>query len=316
LIINKMKNTLVYVDTDIGLGTPGAEIDDAAALIMLMTSPGLTLLGAGSIFGNVPCGDALVNLCRLQSFFNRSDILSGRGTNKPLIENMEWFSGWLSSYGETLPFEVSKNLPTSTHLMIDLVKEHPHQVTILAIGPLTNLALAVQLEPDFIPLVKEVVAMGGSFGSKQEIPEFNMHCDPEAADIVFNAGWNLKLVGINITGQVKYTRKEFASLKGSHSATLLLQKMAPGWIDRMEEMGWEHGGCALHDAIPVAYLLNQSLLTFNNTGVKVELHDIPKRGVIHFDDADPSLPQALVATDVDVMGCHDMVWSYIQNCEG
>jgi purine nucleosidase len=311
-----MARSLVYVDTDIGLGTPGSEIDDAAALIMLMTSTELDLLGAGSIFGNVPCVDALINLCRLHSFFKKQDSLEGRGADKPLIEKMEWFSEWLSSYGETFPFEVSENLPTSTHLMIDLVKEHPHQVTILAIGPMTNLALAVRLEPDFIPLVKEVLAMGGSFGSKQEIPEFNMHCDPEAADIVFNAGWNLRLIGINITGQVKYTRKEFMSLKGTHPATSLLQKMAPEWIDRMEEMGWEHGGCALHDAIPVAYLLNQSLLAFKKTGIRMELHDIPKRGVIHFDDADPSLPQALVATDVDVMGCHDLIWSYIQNCEG
>lgn len=311
-----MSKPLVYVDTDIGLGTPGAEIDDAAALIMLMTSPELDLLGAGSVFGNVRYTDALTNLCRLQSFYHRQDIKIGSGVDRPLTEDMEWFSEWQSRYGHTLSFNVPKDLPTSVQLMIDLVKKHPHQVTILSIGPMTNLALAVRLEPDFVPLVKEVVTMGGSFGDKQEMPEFNIHCDPEAAHIVLNAGWNLSLIGINITRQVKYTRYEFAVLKGTHQATLLLREMAPGWIGRMEEMGWEHGGCALHDAVAAAYLLDQSLFQFKKIGVRVELHDISKRGVVYFNDSDPALPQVQVAMNVNVMGCHDLVWSSIKHCEG
>lgn len=271
-------------------------------------------MGAGSVFGNVPGADALVNLCRLKSFFVRQDFKTGRGADRPLTEGLEWFTDWQSRYGVTLPFAVAYSLPTSAQLMIDLAKEHPHQVTILSIGPMTNLALAARLEPDFISLVKEVVAMGGSFGDEQEIPEFNMHCDPEAAYIVLNAGWHLTLFGLNITGQVKYTRQEFAALKGNHPATLLFQQMAPGWIDRVEEMGWERGGCALHDAVAAAYLVNPSLFQFKKIGISVELHDISKRGVIRFNDHNPSLPQARVATRVDVTGCHDLVWSYIQNC--
>ena len=310
-----MPESFVYLDTDIGLGTPGAEIDDASALVLLMTSAGSHLLGAGSVFGNVPGADALVNLCRLKSFFPRQDFKTGRGVDQPLVEGLEWFKDWQAGYGATLPFDLPGSMPTSARLMIDLVRQHPHQVTILAIGPMTNLALAARLEPDFIPLVKEVVAMGGSFGSDSEIPEFNMHCDPEAAHIVLNAGWDLTLFGLNITGQVKYTRQEFAALKGTHPVTLLLQQMAPGWIDRVEEMGWEHGGCALHDAVAAAYLVKPSLFQFKKTGIRVELHDISKRGVIRFNDHDPSLPQVRVATRVDVTGCHDLIWSYIQACE-
>ena len=305
---------LVYVDTDVGLGTPGAEIDDASALALLMTSAELNLLGAGSVFGNVPCADALVNLCRLKAFFHQRELKIGRGAERPLVEGLEWFGEWQTGYGPTLPFSVPAGLPTSARLMIDLVKAYPRQVTLLAIGPMTNLALAARLEPDFVPLVKEVAAMGGSFDSRQEIPEFNLHCDPEAAHIVLNAGWPLTLFGLNITGQVKYSREEFAALKGTHPVTRLFQQMAPGWIDRVEGMGWEHGGCALHDAVAAAYLLQPSLFQFQQTRIRVELHDIAKRGVIRFAD-DLALPQARVATSVHAAACHDLVWSHIQACE-
>ncbi len=310
-----MLKPLIYVDTDVGLGTPGAEIDDASALVLLMTSPGLQLLGAGSVFGNVPIADALVNLSRLKSYFAHQECKIGTGAEQPLVEGLEWFTEWQSGYGKTLPFEVPGSLPSSTRLMIDLVREHPHQVTLLSIGPMTNLALAARLEPDFIPLVKEVVAMGGSFGKQPEASEFNSHCDPEAAHIVLNAGWNLTLFGLNITRQMKFTRQEFTALKGTHPATMLLKKMAQGWIDRVEKMGWEEGGCSLHDAVTAAYLVKPSLFQFRKIGISVELHDISKRGVVRFNDHDLSLPQARVATQVDVEGCHDLIWSYIQKCE-
>jgi len=209
---------------------------------------------------------------------------------------------------------VPAGLPSSARLLIDLVKAHPRQVTLLAIGPMTDLALAARLEPDFVPLVKEVVAMGGSFGSDREEPEFNFRCDPEAAHIVLGAGWPVTLIGLNITRQVSYSRKEFAGLKGAHPATRLLREMAPVWIDRVEKMGWEQGGCALHDAVAVACLLQPGLFRFTSTGVRVELRDASMRGVVRFAD-DPSLPQARIATGIDLQKCHDLVWSLIQNCE-
>ncbi len=157
--------------------------------------------------------------------------------------------------------------------------------------------------------------MGGSFGAEREPPEFNMRCDPEAAQVVFHAGWQLSLIGIDITRQVKYTRAEFAALKGGHPATRLLKEMAPGWIDRVESMGWEQDGCSLHDAVAAAYLLNNSLLQFEKIGVEVELHDIPRRGVVYMRKNDSGIPQARVATGIDVKACHDLVWSHIQLCE-
>jgi inosine-uridine nucleoside N-ribohydrolase len=312
-----MAKPLVYVDTDIGLGTPGAEIDDAAALILLFTTDWLACIGAGSVFGNVPSRDALTNLCRLRSFFGRQDLPIGRGADLPLVEGMEWFTAWQEGYGPTRPFDVPGSLLTSTQLMIDLARAHPHQVTLLAIGPLTNLALAARLAPDFVPLVKQVVVMGGASaaGEEPQAPEFNLRCDPEAAQIVLSAGWEVTLVGLDITRQVTFSRQEFAALNGAHPATRLLREEAPTWIDRMEKMGWGVNGCGLHDAIAVSFLIDPSLFKLKSTRVRIELHDRARRGMIFCDETDPTLPRAWVASGVDAPACHDLVWSGIQDCE-
>lgn len=310
-----MGKSFIYVDTDVGLGTPGAEIDDATALIMLFTSKELRLAGAGSVYGNVPCPDAMINLSRLCSFCKRDDVPLGRGANLPLLEGPDWFAEWQANYKPTLPFPVPESLPTSAQLMIDLVKAHPGEITLLSIGPMTNLALAARLQPDFIPLVKEVVVMGGSYDSDTDLPEFNIRSDPEAAHIVLTAGWKTTLLGLNITRRMVFTRKEFTDLNGTHPATRLLKEMAPAWIDRMEEMDWENGGCALHDAVAVAYILDKSLFKYKDIDVCVELRDKISRGVTRFSDAEPAHHHASVVVDVDVQRCHDLIWSYIQNCE-
>ena len=310
-----MERPLIYVDSDVGLGTPGAEIDDAAALIMLLTSNRINLVGAGSVYGNVSCADAMVNLSRLRSFFRREDVSLGRGAELPLVENPHWFTEWQSQYQTNLPFEVPSPIPTSAQLMIDLVRAHPGKVTLLSIGPLTNLALAARLEPGFIAQVKEVIVMGGSSDADGESPEFNIRCDPEAAHIVFLAGWKLTMLGLTLTRQMVFKRQEFAELKGNHPATQLLKDLAPIWIDRMEEMGWEEGGCALHDAVAVAYILDSSMFQSKEAGVSVELLDKTTRGATRFSDSDPSLPRARLVVDVKVQLCHDLIWSHIQHCE-
>ncbi len=310
-----MERPLIYVDSDVGLGTPGAEIDDAAALIMLLTSNRINLAGAGSVYGNVCCADALVNLSRLRSFFRREDVRLGRGADLPFVEDPSWFTEWHSQYQANLPFDVPAQLPTSAQLMIDLVRAQPGKVTLLSIGPLTNLALAARLEPDFISQVKEVIVMGGSHGADGEPPEFNIRCDPEAAHIVFFAGWKLTMLGLNLTRRMVFKRQEFAELKGNHPATKLLKELAPIWIDRMEQMGWEEGGCALHDAVAVAYILDGSMFQNKEASVSVELLDKKTRGATRFSESDPSLPRTRLVMDVKVQLCHDLIWSHIQHCE-
>ncbi len=135
---------VLYIDTDISLGTPGAEIDDGAALMMLLKSAAVRIAGIGSVFGNVPVEDAAANLARLVAFFGRADIPLGVGADHPLAGNLDWFNEWRAGYGKTPPFEGRLPDIAACDLLIDCVHRHPGKISILALGPLTNLALAIE----------------------------------------------------------------------------------------------------------------------------------------------------------------------------
>jgi inosine-uridine nucleoside N-ribohydrolase len=244
----------------------------------------------------------------LLAYLERSDVPLGRGAAHGLVEAKAWFAEWQAGYGETPPWPDDGPLPLAANLIIDTVRANPGQVTLIAVGPLTNLALAVRLAPDIVPLVRRVVTMGGSL-TDNDNPEFNAHCDPEAAQIVLNAGWPLRLVGLEITNQVHFSRAEFAALPDDQPALTLLKTQAEGWISRVESMGWGHGGCALHDALAVAAVLDDSLFEWQETAVSVTLHPENQRGITRAVPQKRSLVETAVS--VDVARCRELIWSYL-----
>ena len=307
-----MTKKLVYVDTDVGLGTPGAEIDDGAALIFLLRNPLIDVIGTGSVFGNVPVQDAYLNLDRVLTWLDRGSIPRGLGAEKPLIEDTAWFESWQSGYGKTTPWNTRPAPCLAANLMIDTIHTYAGQISILALGPLTNLALAIRLDPSIIPLTREVIVMGGSFNAESTAPEFNVRCDPEAARIVFSAGWNVHILGLDITRRVHFSRRDFASLSDGNPAVALLRAQAPGWIDRMEEMGWEQNGCALHDAVAAAYLVDPTLFQTEQTSVEVELLDPESRGLTRFTPAPGNQPIVNAITGLDTVKCRELIWSSVE----
>jgi inosine-uridine nucleoside N-ribohydrolase len=304
---------LVYVDTDVGLGTPGAEIDDGAALIFLSRHPSVDVLGAGSVFGNVPVHDAALNLDRLLSWLDGTHIPLGLGAERPLLTDMTWFERWQSAYGETLPWDFEVPAELAANLMIRTIRDHPGQVSILSLGPMTNLALAVRLDPGIVALTREVIVMGGSFNRQNPTPEFNVHCDPEAAQVVFSSDWQVHLLGLDITRRVHFSRRDFTSLPDGNPAVELLRAQAPGWIERMEVMGWEQDGCALHDAVAATYLVEDTIFQTEETCVEVELANPNLRGVTRFSSAAPGKATVRVVTGVDPLKCRDLIWSHVQS---
>lgn len=267
-----MDKLLIYLDTDLGLGTPGAEIDDGAALLMLLHNPAVQIAGIGSVFGNVPVSDANRNLARFLRMAGRTDIPLARGAAGPLEGDMGWFGEWQAGYGATLPVEdYQEPRESSADMLVRLANTHPDQLSVIAIGPSTNLALALEKDPNIAYKVKQVVAMGGSFGSQPQTPEFNVHCDPNAARKICAADWPLTLLGLDITRQAAFSRAKFAALPDSDPLLGLLKEQADGWITRVESMGWEKDGCSLHDAVAAACLLRPDL--FNSVPVEVEISD-------------------------------------------
>lgn len=267
-----MDKLLIYIDTDLSLGTPGAEIDDGAALLMLLRNPAVEIAGIGSVFGNVPVEDASRNLARLLKMTGRTDIPLAQGAAETLEGDMGWFRSWQAGYGATLPFEgYEEPRESSADMLVRLANTYPEQLSVIAIGPSTNLALALEKDPEIAYKVKQVVAMGGSFGSQPQAPEFNVHCDPSAARRICAADWPLTLLGLDITRQAAFSRAKFAALPGSDPLLSLLKNQAKGWITRVESMGWEKGGCSLHDAVAAACLLQPDL--FSYVPVEVEISD-------------------------------------------
>jgi len=230
-----MNKKLVYVDTDVGLGTPGAEIDDGAALIFLLRNKLIDIVGAGSVFGNISLHDAALNLDRLLTWLGGEHIPLGFGAERPLIADTTWFESWQSVYGKTLSWNSRPVTYLAANLIIHTIRTHPGQVSIISLGPMTNLALAIRLEPAIIPLTREVIVMGGSFNVQNPAPEFNVRCDPEAAQIVFSSGWKVHILGLDITRRVHFSRGDFASLRDGNPAVELLksQKAPMDWVSTM-----------------------------------------------------------------------------------
>lgn len=307
-----MNGKLVYVDTDVGLGTPGAEIDDGAALIFLLHNPAIDLVGAGSVFGNVSIQDADRNLDRLLTWLGREDIPRGLGAAGPLLEDTAWFEAWQSGYGKTRPWDTRPASYLAANLIIHTIQTHPGQVSILSLGPMTNLALAIRLEPSVVPLTREVILMGGSFNVQNPAPEFNIRSDPEAAQVVLSSSWPVHVLGLDVTRRVHFSRRDFASLPDDNEAVELLRAQAPGWIDRVEEMGWEQDGCALHDAVAAAYLLDDTLFQTEETCVDVELADPNLRGLTRFSPINEDRSIIKVVTGLDAPKCRDLIWSYLE----
>ncbi len=306
-----MNKKLVYVDTDIGLGTPGAEIDDGAALIFLLRNKLIEIVGAGSVFGNVPLHDAALNLDRLLTWMGGEHIPIGLGAERALIADTTWFESWQSKYGKTQPWNTRPAMYLAANLIIHAIRENPRQVSIISLGPMTNLALAVRLDPAIISLTREVIVMGGSFDVQNPEPEFNIRCDPEAAQIVLSAGWKVHILGLDITRRVHFSRRDFASLQDGNQAIELLRAQAPGWIDRMEEMDWEQDGCALHDAVAATYLVNDTIFQTEETSVEVEIANPNTRGITRFSSTTDNLPTIKVITDIDPIKCRDLIWSHV-----
>ena len=182
----------IIFDTD-----PGT--DDAMALMLALHSPELEVLAITVVPGNVTAQQGLENALRMVSLANRCDIPVAGGAQHPLFQKLITAEFWHGKNGLAnidLPASKCNVDPRfGPDLIIDLVRASPHQITLVPVGPLTNIALAIQKDPSIVPLVKEVILMGGSIkgGNVNAAAEANIYNDPEAAQIVFQAGWPLKI---------------------------------------------------------------------------------------------------------------------------
>src|SRR6266567_4726590 len=205
----------IIFDTD-----PGS--DDALALMLALNSPELDVRAITVVPGNVTSAMGLENALRMVSLANRCDIPVAAGARHPLFQKLITAEFWHGKNGLAnieLPASKCKvDARFGPDLIIQLVHESPHEITLVPVGPLTNIALAVEKDPSIVPLVKEVILMGGSIsgGNVNAAAEANIYNDPEAAQIVFQAGWPLTMVGLEVGDQALFTHKYLDQLGQTH----------------------------------------------------------------------------------------------------
>ena len=206
----------LIIDTD-----PG--IDDSVAIMMAFQAPGVEVLGLTTIFGNCTTAYATRNALILCEKAGRPDVPVAEGSAEPLkggkpqVADFVHGSDGLGNVSVPEP-TTKKAEQTAAEFLVDKVSQFPGEVSVLALGPLTNLALAIKMDPSFVSKVKKIVVLGGAFfaaGNATPSAEANIHSDPEAADMVFTSGADIAVVGLNITTQVSFTEADLSELRRS-----------------------------------------------------------------------------------------------------
>ncbi|KAA5829668.1 nucleoside hydrolase [Saccharopolyspora hirsuta] len=286
----------ILIDCD-----PG--IDDALALGLAHGSPELDVVGVTTVGGNVELAHTTDNALRLRDFYGM-DAPVARGAGRPLVREPRTAGevhGNSGLGGAVLP--EPKSALSEQHavdFIIDTLAASPGEISLTAVGPLTNIALALRKEPRLTEWVKEFVIMGGSYtrGNTNPAAEFNIVADPEAAAVVFNAPWRTVMIGLDLTHQARATadvRSGFADL-GRLDAELL----TPCLDFYGSHVSYQEEGPAIHDACAVAYVIDPGLFEAVPARVDVETQGRFTSGMTVTDFAAPAdRHNAIVPTALD-----------------
>jgi inosine-uridine nucleoside N-ribohydrolase len=258
----------VIIDTD-----PGT--DDAMAIILALNSPELKVEALTVVPGNVDGRQGLENALKIVSLAGRCDVIVAGGAQHPLNQKLITAQFWHGKNGiagvELPPTKCKADSRFGPDLIIEMVHKYPHEITLIPVGPLTNIALAVSKDPSIVSLVKDVVIMGGSItgGNVNGAAEANIYGDPEAAQIVFNAGWMVTMVGSDVGERTLITRKYLAELQSSHGPESdFIAKIADFYLTRSEKSGYS--GAAMYDPLAVGVVIDATLVTLKEMHVDVE----------------------------------------------
>jgi inosine-uridine nucleoside N-ribohydrolase len=262
----------VIFDTD-----PG--VDDAMALLYLHRHPGIDLVGVTTVFGNAPIEITTRNAQYLhQQWKIEAPITKGAGRAYDDGRDAAHFApvvhgeDGLGNIGVPLDVDPPLDERSATQFIIDTVRADPGNVTLVAVGRMTNLALALKADPQIASLVKEVVIMGGAFdvnGNVTPAAEANIHGDPEAADVVFTAPWKVTIIGLDVTLKTTMSSDYLAKMvEAGPSELKLLSDLSQYYIDfYRQRVGLD--GMALHDSCACVYLTEPHLFEVRTGPVRV-----------------------------------------------
>ena len=294
--------------------------DDALALLLAAGDPRLRLLGVTTVAGNQTLDKTTRNALRILALAGVTDVPVAAGCARPLVGDLtvaEDIHGSSGLDGPDLDGPVAEVAGVhAVELMRRLIMGGDEPVTLIATGPLTNVALLLRGHPEVVPRVRRVVFMGGSTerGNTTPYGEFNVVTDPEAADIVLRSGLPLTMIGLNVTHQALATEEviaEFLAL-GTRLGVICAELMTFFASTYRRVFGFEHP--PVHDPIAVAAVLVPSIVRTVAAPVAVELTGTHTRGatVVDLHGRTGRTPNAEVAVGLEV----DAFWRLLMAAVG
>jgi purine nucleosidase len=257
-----LKQIPVLIDSDPAISIFGADIDDALAIFLALNSDRLKVDGITTVFGNTDVNNAYRIAKALLAVADRKDIPVYKGAY-----NASWF-------GVRTP---------AVHFLISHIMEHPGEITLITLGPLTNVATAFLLEPRLVENIKSLVMMGGKFFPSTFImrllqSEFNFSNDSRATHHVLGQDIATTIIGLDLTTQVLFTDREYNILRqGNTPITNYLSKHLKSWL-LINKLPFGKG-FAPHDPIAVAYILKPTLFKTIETSIAVKVSQPPPKVV-------------------------------------
>ena len=261
--------------------------DDAVALALAMTAKDeIEILGVTTVAGNVPLNLTQRNARIMCEMCHRSDVKVYAGAEKPMAQELvtaEHVHGKSGLDGIEI-YEPSHSLEEkhAIDFIIEscLAAEH-NSLILVPTGPLTNIGLAIDREPDILPKIKEIVLMGGArkeAGNITPSAEFNIYVDPEAAKLVLQCGRPIVMMSLDVTHQVLTTQKRVDTIRNLDSSVGERIAALIEFYERYDEEKYHLDGAPLHDPCTVAYLLKPELFKFKNVNVEIETGGTFTRG--------------------------------------
>ena len=261
----------IIIDTD-----PG--IDDACAILLALASPELSVEGLSIVHGNCSLEQATKNALSVLELAHASHIPVAKGCALPLVQPSLFAP---ETHGDTglgyAKLPEPRSLPTVQHgsnFLIERIMSAPGEITLVAIGPLTNVALAIRQEPRIVSAVRELIIMGGAIryeGNTTALAEFNTYVDPHAAYIVYHAGMPTTLVPLDVTYQCILTPDDIQKMRQVDSPITKFVEDATRFYMEFHDEYQSIQGCVINDPLALALTFAPDLCTYQQIPVDVDI---------------------------------------------
>lgn len=294
--------------------------DDAIALVMAHRSPDIDLRAVTTVCGNAPLERTTANTLRVLKLIG-CDVPVYRGCDSPLARDLVLGTADGPSGLDGSPYLPEPGaVPSDVHavdFLATTLAEATEPMTVVATGPLTNLGMLLLKHPEAAPKIGRLISMGGAFWRRDETitpTEFNIFCDPEAAQIVFDSGVGVTMVGLDVTMKVLVEAPQFAALEEIDTD---LGRVVYDWLRFYEKLhrGQMGIGGALHDPLALALVIDPTLVQTRPAHVQVDLTGSLTFGatVADFWNERKLAPNVQVASSVDADRFFDLLWSLLRD---